>query len=368
MSSSTEDENDESTVYDVGQDVDLTKTDDEEEISTETEINEVETKTSPQQKEEDEKEERSEMNEEIQEEEDIEVKPPAPGIFSFSADLDQDKEEVNVDKNMLDLKCKEEAKEEIEEMKEPPRRRALRSQESKDIKAKDILESLPCVERLKTTGSTISGEKSETGENGGSDLESVTSGAVPRQLRNKGKKSKKVSKGSGKKSTLSTRSSKGKGRRSALKKKPLKSLVIEPLPITSNKIYYKGEYFVIGDIVSVTDISGDIFYGQLRGFLTDQFGEKSAVMSWLLPTTGSPPPNEGFHPATYIIGPEEEIPRKMEVFTFVMHAPSDYYFNKAAPYRTNSAPSCKDGFTTMRLGPRVRKTLDNKTIYVGVYS
>lgn len=37
---------------------------------------------------------------------------------------------------MLDLKCKEEAKEEIEEMKEPPRRRALRSQESKDIKAK----------------------------------------------------------------------------------------------------------------------------------------------------------------------------------------------------------------------------------------
>ena len=31
------------------------------------------------------------------------------------------------------------------------------------------------------------------------------------------------------------------------------------------------------------------------------------IFSWLLPTTGSPPPNEGFHPATYIIGPDVSI-------------------------------------------------------------
>ena len=61
---------------------------------------------------------------------------------------------------------------------------------------------------------------------------------------------------------------------------------------------------------------GDIYYAQLRGFLIDQFAEKSAVISWLLPTRESPPPNEGFHPATYVLGPEEEVPRKMEVIDF----------------------------------------------------
>ena len=41
----------------------------------------------------------------------------------------------------------------------------------------------------------------------------------------------------------------------------------------------------MGDIVSVTDMEeGDIYYAQLRGFLIDQFAEKSAVISWLLPT------------------------------------------------------------------------------------
>ena len=33
---------------------------------------------------------------------------------------------------------------------------------------------------------------------------------------------------------------------------------------------------------------------------------------------------------------QEEIPRKMEVFTFVMHAPSDYFLDKTAPYRLHS--------------------------------
>ncbi len=37
----------------------------------------------------------------------------------------------------------------------------------------------------------------------------------------------------------------------------------------------------MGDIVSVTDIGGDIFYAQLRGFLTDQYGEKSGVIRYL---------------------------------------------------------------------------------------
>ena len=59
----------------------------------------------------------------------------------------------------------------------------------------------------------------------------------------------------------------------------------------------------MGDIVSVTDSeSGGIFYAQFRGFLTDQYCEKSAVITWLLPTEKSPRPELGFDPATYIIG------------------------------------------------------------------
>ena len=46
----------------------------------------------------------------------------------------------------------------------------------------------------------------------------------------------------------------------------------------------------------------------------------------------SPPPDEGFSPETYIIGPEEDLPRKLECMEFVMHAPSDYYKLKNTPY------------------------------------
>lgn len=50
------------------------------------------------------------------------------------------------------------------------------------------------------------------------------------------------------------------------------------------------------------DDNDDVYYAQLRGFLTDQYCEKSAIVTWLLPTKDSPPPNETFDPATYIIG------------------------------------------------------------------
>ncbi|KOB75228.1 GATA zinc finger domain containing protein 1, partial [Operophtera brumata] len=84
-------------------------------------------------------------------------------------------------------------------------------------------------------------------------------------------------------------------------------------------------YMQVGDIVSVLDVDGGTYYAQLRGFLTDQYCEKSAVLTWLLPTRASPPPDKCFDPATYIIGPEEELPRKLECMEWVMHAPADYY-------------------------------------------
>lgn len=126
-------------------------------------------------------------------------------------------------------------------------------------------------------------------------------------------------------------------------------------PVTSNFVFYKGSYFQIGDIVSMEDEDGGIYYAQIRGLLTDQYCEKSAAVTWLLPTTSryfylttkmktsnqvdvidlvsfSPPAEEGFSPETYIIGPEEDLPRKLECMEFIMHAPSDYYKLKNTPY------------------------------------
>lgn len=60
--------------------------------------------------------------------------------------------------------------------------------------------------------------------------------------------------------------------------------------------------FQVGDIVSVTDEDGSIYYAQIRGLLQDQYCEKSAGLTWLLPTQSSPPPEKEFDPLTYILG------------------------------------------------------------------
>lgn len=94
----------------------------------------------------------------------------------------------------------------------------------------------------------------------------------------------------------------------------------------------QGSYIQIGDIVSLCNSNYDTFYAQIRGLMVDSFCEKSAVITWLLPTNMSPPPNEQFDPSTYLIGPEEDHPRLLSCMEFVMHAPSDYYHNKNTPY------------------------------------
>ncbi|KAL7306021.1 GATA zinc finger domain-containing protein 1 [Trichogramma pretiosum] len=145
-----------------------------------------------------------------------------------------------------------------------------------------------------------------------------------------GRKSTRVTR-FGCKPTLKT-TGKGKGRRHIFKKMPMKSLTATATPVTSDFVFFKGSYFQVGDIVSMQDVDGGIYYAQIRGLLTDQYCEKSAAITWLLPTTSSPPPEEGFKPETYIIGPEEDLPRKLEYMEFVMHAPSDYYKLKNSPY------------------------------------
>ena len=59
-------------------------------------------------------------------------------------------------------------------------------------------------------------------------------------------------------------------------------------------------YYQTGDIVSIVDHDGSVYYAQIRGFMQDQYSDKSAVISWLLPTQSSP--KGRFDPSTYILG------------------------------------------------------------------
>lgn len=66
---------------------------------------------------------------------------------------------------------------------------------------------------------------------------------------------------------------------------PVKAPTATATPVTSNFVFYKGTYFQVGDVVSMQDVDGGVYYAQIRGLLTDQYCEKSAAVTWLLPTT-----------------------------------------------------------------------------------
>lgn len=65
--------------------------------------------------------------------------------------------------------------------------------------------------------------------------------------------------------------------------------------------FSQGVYYQIGDVVSVIDEQdGKPYYAQIRGFIQDQYCEKSAALTWLIPTLASP--RDQFDPASYIVG------------------------------------------------------------------
>ncbi|CAD7089721.1 unnamed protein product [Hermetia illucens] len=125
---------------------------------------------------------------------------------------------------------------------------------------------------------------------------------------------------------------KGRSRRYIFKKTPFKAPVVPATTHTVESTFYKGSYLQVGDIVSLMDKKDNIYYAQIRGLLVDTYCEKSAFITWLIPTAVSPPPNERFDPATYLIGPDEDCPRKLSCLEFVMHAPSNYYHDKTTPF------------------------------------
>nr|XP_060638246.1 GATA zinc finger domain-containing protein 1 isoform X1 [Anolis sagrei ordinatus] len=145
-------------------------------------------------------------------------------------------------------------------------------------------------------------------------------------------------------------STKGKGRRHIFKlKNPIKAPESVATIITAESIFYKGVYYQIGDVVSVIDEQdGKTYYAQIRGFIQDQYCEKSAALTWLIPTTASP--KDCFDPATYIIGPEEDLPRKIEYLEFVCHAPSEYFKSRSSPFPTIPTRPEK-GYIWTHVGP-----------------
>lgn len=102
--------------------------------------------------------------------------------------------------------------------------------------------------------------------------------------------------------------------------------------MTSESIFHKGVFYQTGDIVSMIDVDGGVYYAQLRGFLQDQYCEKSAAITWLLPSKESPP--DRFDPSTYFLGPEEDLPRKLDCMQFVCHSTSEYFKSRYSPYPT----------------------------------
>lgn len=133
--------------------------------------------------------------------------------------------------------------------------------------------------------------------------------------------------------TATKASSKGRGRRYIFKKQtPFKSPIVPVSTRTVESVFYNGSYMQIGDIVSLMDDKDNLYYAQVRALLIDIYCEKSAFLTWLIPTQSSPPPNERFDPSTYLIGPEEDSPRSLSCLEFVMHAPSNYYHDKTTPF------------------------------------
>lgn len=54
-------------------------------------------------------------------------------------------------------------------------------------------------------------------------------------------------------------------------------------------------------MIKVTDEEdGKPYFAQIRGFIQDQYCEKSAALTWLIPTQTSP--KDHFDPGTYIVG------------------------------------------------------------------
>jgi hypothetical protein len=96
--------------------------------------------------------------------------------------------------------------------------------------------------------------------------------------------------------------------------------------------FHQGFLIKIGDIVALRrkkdsqneDEESCIYFAQIRAFLCDQYGEKSAVITWLIPVANGADYSltrirvpKDFEPSLFTLGPAEESPRPLHTLEFV---------------------------------------------------
>lgn len=129
---------------------------------------------------------------------------------------------------------------------------------------------------------------------------------------------------------------KGKGRRQIFKKNPpIKLTPAPPSMKTVTSVFHKGMFYRVGDVVSLVGAhDGGTYYAQISGLLIDDYCEKSASLTWLIPTRGFD--RSRFNPMDYVLGYDDDLPRKLDYMEFVMHSPLEYYRNN---YPSQYTPS-----------------------------
>ncbi|CAK9304782.1 unnamed protein product [Gordionus sp. m RMFG-2023] len=119
---------------------------------------------------------------------------------------------------------------------------------------------------------------------------------------------------------------KGKGRRSIFFKQnsTIKTSSVLNNIKTSNFLYNQGIFYQIGDIVALLGMTNKTYYAQIKGFMTDAYMNKSALIHWLIPIEELTY-NEKFDPYKFKLAYEEITPRNMNYMEFVCRLPPNYF-------------------------------------------
>lgn len=127
-------------------------------------------------------------------------------------------------------------------------------------------------------------------------------------------------------------------------KVPSKSNTLVSKVTNNDHVFHKGLYLKIGDIVALYDIDDKetIYFGQIRGFLNDQYASKSVVLTWLIPIDPLYKKiryAKDFDASLFMLGPPEEFPLSLDYVEFVCRLErtnlSNGYLNKDNQYETD---------------------------------
>ncbi|CAF0721092.1 unnamed protein product [Brachionus calyciflorus] len=106
------------------------------------------------------------------------------------------------------------------------------------------------------------------------------------------------------------------------KNRPVRNDIFVSKLNTSDYVFHRGFYIQIGDIVALRDIDEkeNVYFAQIRAFLSDQYGQKSAILTWLIPNNDNYKRIKtlnDFDPSLFELGPAEEFPRSLDCMEFV---------------------------------------------------